>query len=68
MVEVIHEHDGGSGSGSGVGIMMGVILAVIVVLFLFYYFGRGLINGGPTTGQPQIDIPDRVNVNVNQKK
>lgn len=65
MVEVIREHDvHHSDSGSGISTLVGIILVLAVVLFLFYYFGRGLFTGGTTT--PQINVPDRVNVDVNQ--
>jgi len=68
MVEVIHEHETTTNdSGVGMGMIFGIILAVAVVLFLFYYFGRGLLSGGGYT-QPQINIPDKVNVNIQQQK
>lgn len=64
MVEVIREHDVHHGdSGSGITTLAGIILVLAVVLFLFYYFGRGLFTGGTT---PQISVPERVNVDVNQ--
>jgi hypothetical protein len=67
MVEVIHEHEGTSdNSGSSMDAMVGVLLAVVLILFLFYYFGRGLISEGGTT-TPQVNIPDKVDVNVNRK-
>ncbi len=67
MVEVIHEHESTSDNGgNSMGAMFGILLAVALILFLFYYFGRGLINGGGTT-TPSVNIPDRVDVNVNRK-
>ena len=65
MVEVIHEH-GTDSSSNSMGLIFGIILAIALVFFLFYYFGRGLMNGGMT--QPQVNIPDKVDVNVQQPK
>lgn len=69
MTEVIREHDVHSGSGSnGMALIIGVLLAVILFLFLFYNFGQGLMSGGGTdTATPQINVPERINVDVNQK-
>ncbi len=67
MVEVIHEHDApADNGGNSLGAMLGVLLAVALILFLFYYFGRGLINGGGTTTTPQINVPGKINVDVNK--
>jgi flagellar biogenesis protein FliO len=66
MVEVIHEHDSTNNSNS-FGMMFGILIAVALVLFLFYFFGRGLLQG--TQSQvPQVNIPDHVNVDINQQK
>jgi small neutral amino acid transporter SnatA (MarC family) len=47
--------------------MFGILIAVALVLFLFYFFGRGLLQG--TQSQvPQVNIPDHVNVDINQQK
>ena len=62
MVEVIHEHD--TNTGNGMGVIVGVLIAIALIFFLFYYFGRGLIG---SSNQPQINIPDKVNVDINQK-
>lgn len=71
MAEVIREHDVHSDSGAnGMALLIGVLLAVVLFLFLFYNFGRGLIGGtgtGTDTMTPQINVPERVNVDVNQK-
>ncbi len=63
MVEVIHEHDASSGSNN-MGLVFGLIFAVALVFFLFYVFGRGFLNGGNM--QPQVNIPDKINVDVKQ--
>lgn len=66
MAEVIHEHTDG---GNSMGVMIGVLLAVVLILFMFFYFGRGLLGGGGVgtgTGTPQINVPDKMDVNVNQ--
>lgn len=62
MVEVVHDH--GDSSSSSMGLIFGIILAIALVFFLFYYFGRGFMTGGMS--QPQINVPDRMDVNVNQ--
>ena len=63
MVEVIHEHGTDSG-GNSIATVFGIILAIALIFFLFYYFGRGFLNSGVT--QPQINVPDKVDVNVQQ--
>lgn len=68
MVEVIHEHEtSADNGGNSLGAIFGVLLAVALILFLFYYFGRGFITGGGGTTTPQINVPGRFDVNVNQK-
>ena len=49
----------GGGGGGGV---LAVVLLIIVVLVLLYMFRDNLGLGGKTTN---INVPDKVNVNVN---
>jgi hypothetical protein len=65
MVEVIHEHDSDSGS-NGIVMLIGILVIVGIFIFFFYFFGRNIM-GGFNAGTPQINIPDKVDVNVNQK-
>ena len=62
--EVIHEHDSHAESSNGASFLIGVIILAVVVLFMLYYgvnFFRGMGNSSPT-----IQVPDKVNVNLNQ--
>ena len=64
--EVVHEHDHTAG-GDGSGAVVGVILFVILLLFLLYFFGSGMFRGFiGGTGGTNIQVPDKVNVNLNQ--
>lgn len=58
---VIHEHDGDSSSGMS-GLVIGLIL-LLVVVFLFIYFGLPLLRSAMT---PQVNVPSKVDVNVNK--
>ena len=69
MVEVVHEHDthsADSGANSMI-LLIGILLAVAVLLFFFFGAGRGLLNSGTGVTTPQVNIPDKVNVDVNSK-
>lgn len=68
MTEVIHEHT--TDSGNSMGVMVGVLLAIVLILFLFFYFGRGLFSGAGNTGTttPQINVPNKMDINVKQTK
>lgn len=52
---------------SGIGLLIGVFV-VIVIGLLFFYFGLPIIKrlGSGQTITPQIVVPDKINVNVNQ--
>ncbi len=66
MADVIHEHTtAGSDTGSGMGFLMGAILLVVVLFLLFYY---GLPALRSTTQVPQVNVPGKIDVNVNQPK
>jgi len=57
-----------SGDSGGGGLIAG-ILALVVVLILLAYFGLPLFNRAARsvgTGGTQINIPEQVDVNVNQ--
>lgn len=62
---------GTTDSSGGMGFLLGAILLVAVV-FLFLYFGLpalnragSTVNVNPGGEAPQINIPDKVDVNIN---
>jgi hypothetical protein len=59
---VIHEHDHTAEDG-GSGAVVGIVLLVLFVLVLLYFFGSGAFRGF-VGGGTNIQIPDKVNVNV----
>lgn len=66
---VINNAAPASESNSGMGFLMGVILLIAFFLFLFY-FGIPMVRNsfsGAGTGT-QINVPDKVDVNVKQAK
>lgn len=63
MVEVIHERE--VSSGNNVGFILGIVLLIAALIFFFYY-GAALFRQMGTSSQPTIQVPDKVDVNVNQ--
>lgn len=59
--EVIHEHSHAGDGGSGA--VVGIVLLVLFVLLLLYFFGSGAFQG-LTGGGTNVQIPDKVDVNV----
>jgi hypothetical protein len=57
-----HEHT----SGDGTGIVVGIILLVIFLLFLWYAATSGAFGRLIPTGGTNIQVPDRIDVNLNQ--
>lgn len=51
--------------GSGVGFLLGVVLLAIA-LFVFFVYGLPYMR--QTTNAPQINIPGRFDINLNQGK
>lgn len=52
--------------GGGMGMIIGLIV-LIVVAFLFFVYGLPAIQN-MKLGTPQINIPNKIDVNVNQTK
>ncbi len=61
--EVIHEHSNTNG-GNGTGIILGVLLTAVFLFILFYLFGAGNFL---RAGNPSVQVPDQIDVNLNQK-
>lgn len=61
----IVNNPGPSSDGGGA---LFALLAILLIGFLFFYFGMPLLRRAATPASPQINVPDRVDVNVNQPK
>lgn len=65
MATVIN-NPGESASGDGMGFLVGAIV-LIVAVFLFILYGLpAMRNAGSVNTAPQINIPDNVDININQ--
>ncbi len=63
-VEYIHEGK----SNSGIGFLMGIVL-LMFFMFLMFYYGLPVLKSTLSTPQaPQINVPDKVDVNIKQAK
>ena len=51
-------------SRSAVGLLMGIVLLLVIAAFL-YYVGPSLARGLNLGGTTNVQIPDKVDVNVN---
>lgn len=64
--EVIHDHTSG---GDVSGIVLGIILLIVFMLFFWYAVASGAFQRLiPSSGSTNINIPDKVDVNLNQNK
>jgi hypothetical protein len=60
-----HEHVAEDSSSSATNLIIGV-LVFLVLAFLLFYFGLPMIRSAAAPAQaPQINVPDKVNVDVN---
>lgn len=61
VVEHIHS-DGGNSTGWIVGLIL-----LLAVLFIFFYYGLPLLrSAGSVNTAPQVNVPDKVDVNINK--
>lgn len=63
MAEETHIHTEGSGGQNGYGFLLGVVILILFVVFFLYYL---LPMMRQSTSAPQINIPDKIDVNVEQ--
>ncbi|MFA6017105.1 MAG: hypothetical protein WC744_03395 [Patescibacteria group bacterium] len=64
MVTVVNNPTPSNESDGGMGMIVGVIV-LLVVIYLFFMYGLPAIR---QMGTPQINIPSKIDVNVNQTK
>lgn len=58
------ESDGGS--NSLVGIILLIVFALVVIFYGIPYIANTVGNSVPQTQAPQVQVPEKVDVNVNQ--
>lgn len=63
---IVNTPSGGDNAGNGMGFLVGVIL-LLIVLFLFFWYGLPAIRSMSGSGSPQINVPGKIDVNVNKK-
>jgi len=72
MTTIVNTPASGEKEGSGVSMIIGLIILLVVILFLFFY-GLPLLRNNnqpaaqPDNGQSGVTVPDKINIDVNQK-
>lgn len=66
MATIINNPDSGSSDngGGGFGMIVGAIVLVLI-LILFFVYGLPAIRGGGDSNGTTVNVPDKVDVNVN---
>lgn len=54
-------------SNNGMGFLLGIIVLVVLVI-LFFVYGLPYIQNNMTGGRIEVNIPDNIDVNLNQQK
>lgn len=67
MTTIINNPPNSDGEGNGMGFLVGIILLIIVVV-LFFSYGLPVLRNSASNSAPQINVPDKVDVNLHQGK
>lgn len=67
MATVVNNPPANTDRGGGNGFLLGIILLIVFVI-LFIYYGLPLLSNAGGAAGTQVNIPDKVDVNVNQPK
>ena len=57
--------DGNNSGGNAAGIIVGIVL-VVIVLFVFFVYGLPAIRGTRQSSGTTVNVPDKIDVNVNK--
>jgi hypothetical protein len=57
--------DGGSGTGFLFGVILLIVFSLIMIFYGIPYIARSVSNVGVSQA-PQVQVPDKINVDVNQ--
>jgi hypothetical protein len=69
MATIVNNPPANTDRRSGSGFLFGIILLIIAVILFVYYGLPALGNaGGQGTAAPQVNVPGKIDVNVNQPK
>jgi hypothetical protein len=67
MAIIVNNPPANTNEGNNNGMLLGVILLAII-LFIFLYLGLPLLRGAASTSGTQVNVPDHMNVKVQQTK
>lgn len=67
MATIVNTTPNNTDRGSGMGFLLGVLLLIIFGVLLVYYLAPGLTRGFMGTSTPSIQVPGKIDVNVNKK-
>lgn len=66
MATVVNNPPANADSGGGSSFLIGIILLIVVAALIFFYGLPYLQNSGSQA--PQVNVPGKIDVNVNQPK
>ena len=68
MATVVNNPQPAASDSSGMGFLLGAILIIVFAIIFFVYLLPILQNSFQGAQAPQINVPDKVDVNVKQQK
>jgi hypothetical protein len=66
MATIVNATPNSTDRGSGLGFLLGVLLLIIFGVLFVYYLAPGLTRGFMGAGTPSIQVPGKIDVNVNK--
>ncbi len=65
MATIINNPDSGGGGGGSAGTIIGIVVAIIIIA-LFFLYGLPALRGTDRNNTTNIEVPDRIQVDVNK--